>query len=140
MVNQRLPTSTLCFAAEFVVAQRSCNRLTPHPDGFISTPAGGTTFGTMRRHPDLVTPGCESALAAYRDAIVFAGPYSTLPGTAVANPGRSNGTILVSTDDGIHFNRSLLLQPSTFGVWSKLLAIFQSDSRLAGGNRLPAND
>ena len=76
---------------------------------------GGSTFGEIRSHPDLVTPGCEGSLLSYRGAIIFAGPYSTLPGTAVANPGRHNGTVLVSVDDGVRFSRSLLLQPSTFG-------------------------
>ena len=76
---------------------------------------GGSTFGKIRTHPDLVTPGCEGSLLGYRGAIVFTGPYSTLPGPAVSNPGRHNGTVLVSIDDGVHFNKSLLLQPSTFG-------------------------
>jgi hypothetical protein len=79
---------------------------------------GGATFGPIRPHPDLVTPGCEGGLTSYKGAILFSGPYSTLPGTAVANPGRSNGSILASFDDGITFNQSLRLQAKTFGYSS----------------------
>ena len=72
---------------------------------------GGSTFGEIRSHPDLVTPGCEGSLLSYRGAIIFAGPYSTLPGTAVANPGRHNGTVLVSVDDGVRLTDPCCCNP-----------------------------
>ncbi len=69
---------------------------------------GGTTFGPIRLHPDLVTPVCMSSLFAHRSgALLFAGPHS--------ETSRSNLTVLASLDNGATFTRSLVITAGASG-------------------------
>ena len=69
---------------------------------------GGTTFGPIRLHADLVTPVCMSSLFAHKSgALLFAGPYSTTS--------RFNLTVLASLDNGQTFTRSLTVTTGPSG-------------------------
>jgi len=62
---------------------------------------GGVTWAAPRPHADLVTPVCQGSLLGYKDALYFAGPYSTTQ--------RHNLSVLRSDNNGQHFSRSLNL-------------------------------
>jgi hypothetical protein len=64
---------------------------------------GGVTWGPIRLHPDLPTPGCKASIIGYKGAVYWAGPYSTTR--------RENLTVLASDDDGLTFSRSLQIVP-----------------------------
>jgi hypothetical protein len=61
---------------------------------------GGETFGTVRVHPDLVTPMCQSdAVTTHEGTVLVSSPYSETT--------RANMTVLASDDMGLHFRRQL---------------------------------
>ena len=71
---------------------------------------GGESFGDIKNHEDLVTPVCEASLLGYNGSLLFVGPYSEVR--------RENLTVLASDDNGLHFRRSLQLDPGGAGYTS----------------------
>ena len=61
-----------------------------HRVAYALSSDGGSTFGPIRNHPDLLTPVCQASAVEYKGSLYFAGPHST---TA-----RMNMTVLASDD------------------------------------------
>jgi len=65
---------------------------------------GGTSFGPVRMHPQLVTPTCQgSVLYIKGSTVLYAGPHSPTS--------RVQMTVLASDDNGETFKRSLEIWP-----------------------------